>query len=321
MTEMIKQEHMHAIIYANIGSTDVIVKAERPIPTPAEDEVLIKVAAVGMNRADILQRLGKHPPPKGVTDIPGLEVAGVDVATGHPVCALLPGGGYAEYAIARRNKCFLLDGKLGMVDAAGLPEALFTVTKNVFFLGGLKAGEHLLIHGGASGIGTLAIQMAVAAGAQVSVTAGSDARCELCLRLGATRAINYKTQNYRDILQDDPVDIVLDMVGGDYIGRDITIMAHGGRHVSISYLAGTAAQIDIAMMMKKQLMLTGSMLRHDSSADKKRYADMIRAMFWPLVLDGTIKPVIDRVFPLANARAAQEYFETGQHAGKIILTV
>ncbi len=320
MDSMRKQEIMQAIIYRGVGGTDIIETASRPVPVPAADEILIKVAATGMNRADILQRMGKHPPPKGVTDIPGLEVAGIDVATGEPVCALLAGGGYAAYAVAKREECFRIDDRLSMMAAAGLPEALFTVTKNVFFLGGLKAGEHLLIHGGASGIGTLAIQMAVAAGARVSVTAGSDARCALCRNLGATRAINYKAARYEDALQHDPVDVVLDMVGGDYVARDMGVLAQGGRHVNIAFLAGAAAQIDVAHMMRKQITLTGSMLRHDSTANKTRYADMVRTVFWPLVLDGNIKPVIDRTFPLSDARAAQEYFATGQHAGKIILT-
>lgn len=321
MVDMIKQEMMQAIIFNGIGGTDVIETSLRPIPSVGVGEVLIKIAAAGMNRADILQRLGKHPPAKGVTDIPGLEVAGSIVGEGTRICVLLSGGGYAGYVAVHRALCFETPSGMDMVMAAGLPEALFTVTKNVFVLGALKKDEHLLIHGGASGIGTLAIQMAKSIGARVSITAGSEARCALCMGLGADRAINYKTHDFVDILKNDPVDVVLDMVGGDTLTRDIQIMNFAGRHVSIAYLSGARAQIDIATIMKNKLTITGSMLRHDSLSDKIKLADIIRKSFWPLVISGQIKPVIDKVFPLSEARAAHNYFELGQHAGKIILTV
>lgn len=321
MGGMIKQEMMRAIIFNGIGGSDVIETSLRPVPSVGAGEVLIKIAAVGMNRADILQRLGKHPPAKNITDIPGLEVSGHIVGQDTRICALLSGGGYAGYAAVHRALCFDIPSDMDLTMAAGLPEALFTVTKNVFVLGGLQKGEHLLIHGGASGIGTLAIQMAKSVGARVSVTAGSDARCALCRGLGADRAINYKTHDFADILKNDPVDVVLDMVGGDTLTRDIQIMNFGGRHVSIAYLSGTKAQIDIATIMKNKLTITGSMLRHDSLENKIKLADKIRESFWPLVVTGQIKPVIDKVFPMVGARAAHDYFEVGQHAGKIILTV
>lgn len=301
---------------------------DHPLPVPGAGEVLIKVAASGMNRADLLQAKGLHPPPAGASDLPGLEVSGMISAVGpdisaamigERVCALLSGGGYAEYAIARLDLCLAVPDDLDLVHCAGLPEALFTVTKNIFLIGQLRPDEHLLIHGGASGIGTLGIQMAKSIGARVSVTAGTDEKCRLCRDLGADRAINYKTEDFAAVLQAEPVDVVLDMVGGDYLERDLGVMQKGGRHVSIAYLNGAKATLDIGMMMRKNITVTGSTLRHDSDEDKQTYAAMIQDIFWPEVAAGAIVPVIHATYPLSDAARAIADFAAGAHAGKILL--
>lgn len=319
---------MKAIQFLSVGGPEVIQLTERPRPVPQNGEVLIRVVAAGMNRADILQRMGQHPPPQGVTDIPGLEVSGYvdsvgpDVESsliGQPVCALLAGGGYAEYVTAPAVLCFGISGKLAIEDAAGLPEALYTVTKNVFVLGGLKSGEHLLINGGASGIGTLAIQMARSAGARLSATAGSEEKVSFCQTLGATRALNYKTDDISAALKDDPADVVLDMAGGATLTRDLSLMAFGGRHVSIAFLEGKSSVIDLPTLMRKRLTITGSMLRHDGLEEKAALHQIILEKFWPHVINGTIAPVISARFPLADAAKAHEFFAKGQHIGKIIL--
>lgn len=319
---------MKAIQFLSVGGPEVIQLTERPRPVPQNGEVLIRVVAAGMNRADILQRMGQHPPPQGVTDIPGLEVSGYvdsvgpDVESsliGQPVCALLAGGGYAEYVTAPAVLCFGISGKLAIEDAAALPEALYTVTKNVFVLGGLKSGEHLLINGGASGIGTLAIQMARSAGARVSATAGSEEKVSFCRTLGATRALNYKTDDISAAFKEDPVDVVLDMAGGATLTRDLSLMAFGGRHVSIAFLEGKSSVIDLPTLMRKRLTITGSMLRHDGLEEKAALHQIILEKFWPHVINGTIAPVISARFPLAEAAKAHEFFAKGQHIGKIIL--
>jgi NADPH2:quinone reductase len=299
----------------------------RPRPRATEGEVLVRVAAAGLNRPDILQRLGKYPPPPGVTDIPGLEVAGMVVESRDPswragdrVCALVAGGGYAEYVAVPGGQCLPVPDGMTMTEAAALPETLFTVWNNVFVRGRLQAGETLLVHGGASGIGTTAIQMAKARGAHVIVTAGSDDKCAACRRLGADIAINYKTQDFAQVAKESGgADVVLDMVGGDYVAKNLDLLNEGGRHVSIAFIGGTKAEIDIVQVMRKRLTLTGSTLRPRPVAEKEALAASIRAEIWPLVANGTIKPVIFRTFPLKEAGLAHQALEKGDHIGKIVL--
>lgn len=304
--------------------------AQRPVPAPGDGEVLIKVQAAGVNRPDILQRLGHYPPSPGITDIPGLEVAGEIIESksslwkkGDKVCALLAGGGYAEYAVAPAGQCLPIPAGLSMVEAAALPETFFTVWNNVFVRGQLKAGETVLIHGGASGIGTTAIQMAKALGATVIVTAGTDDKCKACRHEGADLAINYKAQDYHTIIEKtygrNSVHVVLDMVGGDYIGRDMKVMATDGRHVSIAYLGGSKATIDIQTLMTKRLILTGSTLRARPPEEKAALAAQLEKKIWPLIEAGKIRPVIQDSFPLAKAQEAHDALEKGDHVGKFIL--
>lgn len=295
---------------------------ERPVPKPGPGEVLIRVAAAGVNRPDILQRRGKYPPPPGVTDIPGLEVAGIREDTGEEICALLAGGGYAEYATAPAGQCLPVPKGLSMTEAAALPECVFTVWNNLFLRGGLKAGETALIHGGASGIGTTAIQMAKAFGARVIVTAGSAEKCETCRKLGADLAINYKNSDFVSEIKKfgGGVDVVLDMVGGDYVSRSIEILNADGRFVSIAYLNGAVAEINIVQVMQKRLTLTGSTLRARPIAEKAALTRDLKEKVWPLIEAGKIRPVIFRTFPLAKAAAAHEALERGDHVGKIVLT-
>ncbi len=300
--------------------------ADRPRPVPADGEVLIKVHAAGINRPDILQRLGKYPPPPGISDIPGLEVVGEiveskspDCKPGDKVCALLAGGGYAEYAAAPAGQCLPVPKGLDMVEAAALPEAFFTVWNNVFVRGKLKDGEKILIHGGASGIGTTAIQMAKAFDAVVYVTAGSDEKCAACLRLGAHAAINYKTSDFVALIGEGKIDVVLDMIGGSYIPRNMKVLTLDGRHVSIAVQGGSKAEIDLVMMMQKRLILTGSTLRPRPAAEKTELARGLRERVWPLIEQGKIKPVIFKTFPLDQAAQAHAALEKGDHFGKIVL--
>lgn len=302
-----------------IVSPGILTPCQRPVPIAKSGEVLIRVAAAGVNRPDLLQRIGKYPPPPGITDIPGLEVSGEIVGTGEKVCALLAGGGYAEYAIAPAGQCLPAPSSLDMTTAAGLPEAVFTVWNNVFVRGDLKAGETLLIHGGSSGIGTTAIQMAKALGARVFVTAGSDDKCQTCLNLGANRAINYKTHDFTEELSD--IDVVLDMVGGDYVPRNIKVLRNGGRHVSIASLNGSKAEIDIRTIMQKRLVLTGSTLRSRPVEEKSDLARGIREIVWPLIEAGKIRPLVHATFPLKQAQKAHDLLESGSVSGKIILTM
>lgn len=301
--------------------------ATRPRPAPADGEVLIAVAAAGVNRPDLLQRMGKYPPPPGVTDIPGLEVAGIVAESRHPawkagdkVCALLAGGGYAEYAAVPGGQCLPVPAGLPMAEAAALPETVFTVWNNVFVRGALQSGETLLVHGGASGIGTTAIMMAKAHGARVIVTAGSDDKCAACIALGADQAVNYKTHDFAAAIAGG-VDVVLDMIGGDYVARNLPLLNDGGRHVSIAFQRGTKAEIDITLVMRKRLTLTGSTLRPRPAAEKAELAAGIRTHVWPLVESGVIRPAIHAAFPLAQAQAAHEALEKGDHFGKIILEI
>lgn len=318
---------MQAIEITQFGGPEVLKLAERPVPEPAEGEVLIRVHAAGVNRPDALQRLGKYPPPEGASDIPGLEVAGEIVKSrapewreGDKVCALLAGGGYAEYAAAPAGQCLPVPEGLGMAEAAALPETVFTVWNNVFKHGQLKAGETLLIHGGSSGIGTTAIRMAKAAGAKVIVTAGSAAKCAACRDLGADLAINYREEDFAAAIGENRVDVVLDMVGGDYVPRNLKVLKPGGRHVSIAFLGGAMSEINIPLVMQKSLLLTGSTLRPRPDSEKRALRDEILKNVWPQVEAGKIRPVIDKTFPLAEAAAAHRALEA-DHIGKIVLLV
>jgi NADPH2:quinone reductase len=298
---------------------------ERPIPVPKQGEVLIKVQAAGVNRPDILQRMGKYPPPSGASDLPGLEVAGIREDTGEAVCALLPGGGYAEYAVAHEGQCLPIPKGLDMVQAAALPETFFTVWNNVFKRGQLKAGETILIHGGASGIGTTAIQMAKAFGARVAITAGAADKCGSCLKLGADLAINYKTQDFAEEIEKawgkDAIHVVLDMVGGSYVPKNIRLLATDGRHVSIATMESAKTDIDIRQIMQKRIILTGSTLRPRSVAEKTELAKDLKAKVWPFIEEGKITPVIFKTFSLQNADLAHQALEQGDHVGKVILTI
>ncbi len=325
---------MTAIEITAPGGPEALQPARRPVPVPGPGEVLIEVHAAGINRPDVLQRMGKYEPPPGTTDIPGLEVSGVvaalgegvsDHKVGDRVCALLAGGGYAEYVAAPAAQVLPVPGELSMVEAACVPETFFTVWSNVFDRGGLKEGETFLVHGGSSGIGTAAIPMAKAFGARVFTTAGSVEKCEACVRLGADRAINYKEEDFVEVIKAETggkgVDVVLDMVGGDYIPRTVSIMAPEGRHVSIAFLQSPKISLNFFPVMLKRLTLTGSTLRARSIADKKAIADQLREKVWPLVASGKIAPVLFKTFPLAEAGAAHALMESSQHIGKIALIV
>jgi len=303
-----------------------LVVTERPVPKTKAGEVLVKVHAAGVNRPDLLQRKGLYPPPAGVTDIPGLEIAGEIVkgpGKGKKVCALVSGGGYAEYCAVPAKQCLPLPKGMDFVAAAGLPENYFTVWTNLFDRGQLKKGETILIHGGASGIGTTAIQISKAFGAKVFVTARSDKKCAACRKLGAALAINYRTHDFAaetlKATKDAGVDVVLDMVGGEYLPRNLRILKPGGRHVSIAVQGGRIAQLDIVQVMSKRLILTGSTLRPRPPADKAAIAKALYKNVWPLLKKKKIAPVIDKVFPLKDAQLAHDYLEAGAHVGKVIL--
>jgi putative PIG3 family NAD(P)H quinone oxidoreductase len=325
---------MHFISISRPGGPEVLRWAERPTPKPEPDEVLIKVAAAGVNRADILQRQGKYPPPEGAGDILGLEVAG-EVASagenvkrwqaGDKICALLAGGGYAEYATAPEGQCLPAPAHLSLIESAALPECIITVWANLFEAGGLRAGATALVHGGASGIGTFAIQMAKAAGASIFVTAGSEEKCEACRRLGADLAINYKKEDFVTAIEKATrkrgVDIVLDMAGGDYVARNLSVLAEGGRHVSIAVQGGKQATVDIWRIMRERLILTGSTLRHRPPEEKARLARAAEEKTWPWLAEAMIKPLIYKTFPIKNAAAAHKMMESGAHIGKIVLEV
>ncbi|MGC2853889.1 NAD(P)H-quinone oxidoreductase [Novispirillum sp. DQ9] len=324
---------MTCIEISTPGGPDVLVEAVRARPVPGPGEVLIQVAAAGVNRPDVIQRQGRYPAPPGASDIPGLEVAGTiagvgagvtEWRVGESVCALLTGGGYAEYAVTASEMCMPVPPGLDMVQAAALPETFFTVWHNVFERGDLKPGETLLVHGGSSGIGTTAIQIARALGATVFTTAGSADKCRACADLGA-RAINYREEDYVEVIKAEApegVDVVLDMVGGSYIARDVRIMATEGRHVSIAFLGGSkVAEFDFMPVMLKRLTLTGSTLRAQPVENKARIAKGLATSVWPLVEDGVIRPIIHATFPLREAAKAHAMMEGGEHIGKIVLTV
>ncbi len=315
------------------GGPEQLVPAERPVPLPKTGEVLIAVAAAGVNRPDVLQRMGLYPPPPGASDVPGLEVAGTVIALGagvtspgigEQVCALITGGGYAEYATAPARTCLRFPRGFTAVEAAALPETFFTVWHNVFERGGLKSGETFLVHGGTSGIGTAAIQLAKAFGAFVITTAGSDEKCAACLKFGADLAINYRTNDFAEEIRakapDKGADVILDMVGGSYVARNIRSLKSDGRLVNIAFLEGSKTEIDLLPVMLKRLTLTGSTLRVRDAAFKGDLAEALRRNVWPLLDRRAVNPVIDRTLPLAQASAAHGYMETSRHIGKIILT-
>lgn len=326
---------MLAMEIADPGPDAVMRETARPVPAPGEGEVLIRVAAAGVNRPDLVQKAGRYPPPEGASDLPGLEVAGEIVATGpgdtggfnpsDTVCALLAGGGYAEYATAPAAQCLPVPKDMDTVVAAAIPETFFTVWVNLFMIAGVQPGETALVHGGSSGIGTAAIQLLKAFDATVYVTAGSDDKCAFCEDLGADAAINYTSADFveevKTLTGGTGVDVVLDMVGGDYIARNLACMAEKGRHVSIAMLRGREATIEIFRIMAKRLTLTGSTLRPRSIAEKAEIARQLREKAWPLFDGGKIAPVIDSRFPLARAEDAHKRMEDGGHMGKIILTV
>ena len=324
---------MIAIDPAGAGGPEVLVPVERPVPSPAPGELLIKVAAAGVNRPDMLQREGKYPPPPGAPSIMGLELAGEVVALGEgadarlmgrPVMALVAGGAYAEYAVAPSGQCMAVPPSLSMVEAAALPETLFTVWSNVFERGRAAPGETLLVHGGTSGIGTIATKLAKAFGLTIIVTAGSAEKCRRALEIGADHAIDYKTQDFVAEVQritPDGVQLVLDMVGGDYVPRNLECLAPEGRHVSIAVQRGAKAEVNLHKIMQKRLTLTGSTLRARDVGFKTHLRDQLIRTVWPLLAEGRLKPVIDSTFPLAQAADAHRRLEAPDHVGKTVLTV
>jgi NADPH2:quinone reductase len=325
---------MTAITIRAPGGPEMLVPEQRPVPQLGEGEVLVKVAAAGVNRPDVLQRQGFYPPPKGATDIPGLEIAGEVVAlgpgatrwkVGDKVMALVVGGGYAEYCPAHESHCLPVPAGLSLEAAAAIPETFFTVWYNTFERGGLKAGETLLVHGGSSGIGTAAIQLAKAFGAKVITTAGSLEKCEACRKLGADLAINYKTEDFvaatKAATGGKGVEVVLDMVGGDYIERNYEAAAVEGRLVQIAFLGSPKATVDFRRIMLKRLTHTGSTLRARSVPDKGKIARAVEQHVLPLIAAGNVRPVMDSTFPLREAAAAHARMETSAHIGKIVLKV
>ncbi|WP_343526476.1 NAD(P)H-quinone oxidoreductase [Sphingomonas sp.] len=325
---------MTAIDPEDAGGPEILVPTRRPTPHPGEGEVLIRVAAAGVNRPDVMQRQGLYPPPPGAPSIPGLEIAGEIVAigpgvgpemAGQPVCALIAGGGYAEYAVAVAEHCLPVPIGLSMVQAAAIPETLFTVWTNVFERAYARDGETLLVHGGTSGIGTMAIGLGKLFGLTVIVTAGSDEKCAAAETLGAARAINYRSTDFveavRDFTQGRGVDIVLDMVGGDYVPRNLKCLAEEGRHVSIAVQRGAKAEIPLWEVMRRRLVLTGSTLRGRDREFKAMVADELARIVWPHIEEGRLRPVIDRSFPLSQAAEAHRRMEEGGHVGKIVLTI
>lgn len=324
---------MRVVEISSFGPPEVLRLAERPEPAPGAGELLIEVAAAGVNRPDVLQRLGKYPPPPGAPDIPGLEVSGtvLDVGDrvtafgiGDQVCALVAGGGYAERVAVPAEQCLPVPAGLSLVEAAGLPETHFTVWTNVFERGRLQAGESILIHGGAGGIGTTAVQLARAFGARVFATCGSDRKCDAAEALGAERAFNYRTTDWaaavREATNGRGVDVVLDIVGADYLPRNLDLLAVEGRLVQIAFLKSPRAELDLSIVMRKRVWITGSTLRPRSPAEKGAIRDALRLHVWPLIESGVVRPVIHAVLPLAQAAEAHRLMEAGEHIGKIILT-
>jgi putative PIG3 family NAD(P)H quinone oxidoreductase len=327
---------MRAVEIASFGGPEVLQLGERPMPQPGAGELLIRVAASGINRPDVLQRLGHYAPPPGTSDLPGLEVAGVvesgdpaamaqaGIGVGDRVCALVAGGGYAQWCVAPVAQCLPVPEGLSDVEAASLPETFFTVWSNVFDRGRLQAGESLLVQGGTSGIGVTAMQLARAFGATVIATAGSDDKCAACLQLGAHHAINYKTQDFvaeaKRITQAKGVDVVLDMVAGDYVAREVECVAEDGRIVIIAVQGGVKSDFNAGLVLRRRLTITGSTLRPRSVAFKGAIARALREHVWPLLAQGRVRPVIHSTFAAADAARAHALMESNQHIGKIVLT-
>jgi putative PIG3 family NAD(P)H quinone oxidoreductase len=325
---------MTAVAISQPGGPLVLKPEKRDVPSPAEGEILIRVRAAGVNRPDVQQRKGAYPPPPGASDLPGLEVSGEVVAVGggasrwrlgDAVCALTPGGGYAEYAKVHESNALPVPQGFTLTEAAALPETFFTVWHNVFERGGLKAGETLLVHGGSSGIGTTAIQLASARGAYVITTAGSAEKCEACLKLGADRAVNYREQDFvaavKEATDGRGANVILDMVGGDYVGRNYDAAAVEGRIVQIATQGGAVASADFSKLMVKRLVHTGSTLRPRTIEFKGQIAAALEAQVWPLLAARRVVPVMDMIFPLREAWRAHERMEEGEHIGKIVLDV
>jgi len=326
MTQM-----MRAVEITKAGGPEVLQMTQREVPVPAHDQVVIKVAWAGVNRPDALQRAGSYAPPPTASDLPGLEASGEVVALGagvsglalgDQVCALLPGGGYAEYVATPAAHCLPVPTGMGMKEAACLPETFFTVWSNVFMRGGLKAGERVLIHGGSSGIGTTAIQLANAFGARVFVTAGNTDKCAACVALGAERAINYREEDFVEVMEaEGGADLILDMVGGDYIARNLKALDFEGRLVQIAFLGGPKAEINFAPLMMKRLTMTGSTLRPQSDLAKAGIARELLEAVWPLLSSGRVAPVMDSEFEFEDAASAHTRMEASGHIGKIVLKI
>ena len=327
-------ESMTAVAIREPGGPEVLVPERRPVPQPGPGELLIQVAAAGVNRPDVLQRMGFYPPPPGASDLPGLEVAGTVAAVGagvdpewlgQAVCALVAGGGYAEYCAAPAGSVLPVPKGFSMAEAAALPETVFTVWHNLFERGWVKDGETALVHGGTSGIGTTAIGLAKLFDIRIIVTCGSRAKCDAARALGADLAVDYSAEDYVEAVKrftdGKGVDVVLDMVGGDYVPRNLACLADDGRHVTIAFQRGATAEIDMSQLMRRRLTMTGSTLRARSADFKAALADEIRRTLWPHLAEGAWKPAMDQCFPLAEAAAAHARMQAGEHVGKIVLTV
>jgi NADPH2:quinone reductase len=323
---------MTAIAISEPGGPDVLKPQQIAVPEPKDSEILIRVAAAGVNRPDMLQRQGGYPPPPGAPSTPGLEVAGIVVAKGSlvkrykegdAVTALVPGGGYAEYCVAAEDNALPVPEGLSMIEAGAIPETFFTVWTNVFERAGLRSSERLLVHGGSSGIGTTAIMLAHQLGSRVFATAGSDDKCRACEALGAERGINYRDEDFvavvKELTDGKGVNVILDMVGGDYVGGNLAVAAMHGRIVNIAFLKGSKVEVDLLPIMVKRLTLTGSTLRPRSVAEKAEIARSLEARVWPLLAAGKIRPQIYKIFPLSQAAEAHRLMESSAHVGKIVL--
>jgi NADPH2:quinone reductase len=320
---------MKAIVITKFGAPDVLQLQQRPIPQPKENEVLIKIKAAGVNRPDVSQRKGNYPPPANAPqDIPGLEVAGIIESCGSAVtqweqgdkvCALVSGGGYAEYINANSTHCLPLPTKLSFAEAASLPETVFTVWHNVFQRGQLKHDQNFLVHGGSSGIGITAIQLAKATGAKVFTTTGTQEKCDACISLGADKCINYKEEDFFEVLKEEGADVILDMIGGDYIPKNIRLLKIDGKLVFINAMRGSKSEFDAVDVMRRRLTITGSTLRNRDAAFKANLAEEVKKHVWPIIENGKFKPVIYKTFPLEEANKAHELMESSKHIGKIIL--
>lgn len=321
---------MKAVVITSFGAPEVLQIQERPIPNVSNDEVLVRVKAAGVNRPDIFQREGNYPAPKGApVDIPGLEIAGIVEAVGKEVtqwhigdkvCALVSGGGYAEYMAVPSGHCLPIPNNLDVIEAASLPETVFTVWSNVFQRGDLKSQENFLVHGGTSGIGITAIQLAKAFGAKVFTTAGTDEKCKACLDLGADICINYKENDFEKVLGNDSMDLILDMVGGDYFEKNMNLLTPEGRLIYINAMQGNTVKLNIMKMMQKRITITGSTLRARDKAFKTMLTESVHEHVWPIILSGQFQPIIYKVFPVEQAAQAHHLMESSTHIGKIVLS-